>query len=154
MTKYIFGVDVGFSGAIAIISVIDGPLHVIDMPVIKSDRNELNTKEIKELFLTYPDAHVYIEKAQAMPKQGCVSMFRYGEGFGIIKGILAGLGIPYTLVTPQEWKKEMMSGMSKEKGASILRVNQLFPEIDIGNRKKDHGKADAILIAEYGRIKI
>lgn len=160
--KIIIGIDVGFSGAIATIrefsrNATSRSLYVeaMDMPCIKTGKkSELNTKTIKGILSSYPTGNlgVYIERAQAMPRQGCVSMFRYGKCAGLLEGILIGLGIPYTLVTPQAWKKAMMPGMDKEKGSSILRVNQLFPDFDIGGRKKDHGKADAILIAAYGRI--
>lgn len=159
--RIIIGIDVGFSGAIATIREIvrkDASrslyIEAVDMPVIKTGKKvELNTKEIRAILDCDKDKLiVWIEKAQAMPQQGCVSMFRYGKVAGIIEGILIGLGIPYTLVTPQAWKKAMMPGMDKEKGSSILRVNQLFPDCDIGGRKKDHGKADAVLIAAYGRI--
>ena len=42
----------------------------------------------------------------------------------------------------------MMHDMPKEKEASIMRVGQLYPDLVLG-RKKDHGIADAILIAKY-----
>ena len=150
----VIGIDIGFSGAIAILPRNDA-IYAYDMPLIKTGKkSELNVKAIKDIFCAYnkDSIEVYIERAQAMPQQGCVSMFRYGKCAGIIEGILIGLGIPYTLVTPQAWKKAMMPGMDKEKGSSILRVNQLFPYSEIGGRKKDHGKADAVLIAAFGRI--
>ncbi len=39
--------------------------------------------------------------------------------------------------------------MQKGKEASIYRVKQLYPNMDFPG-KKDHGKADDILIALYG----
>ena len=96
--------------------------------------------------------HVYIERAQAMPKQGVTSMFNYGKGFGLWLGLLIGIGFPYTLVSPRRWKASMLSDMPKDKGASILRAKQLFPasarEL---TRVKDHNRAEALLIAAYGQ---
>lgn len=75
----------------------------------------------------HPRFHVYVEQVSAMPKQGVSSSFNFGMGYGMWLGILAALQIPYTLVTPNRWKKEMMAGMGKEKEASCVRAAQLFP---------------------------
>ena len=47
----------------------------------------------------------------------------------------------------------MMPDMGKEKGASIQKVSQLHPELTL-TRVKDHGIADAVLIARYLRKNI
>jgi hypothetical protein len=78
-------------------------------------------------------------------------MFGFGKGYGMWIGIVAALEIPYTLVTPQAWKKELMQGI-KDKDAGRLRAMQLFPAYNEWLvRKRDIGRADALLIAEYGR---
>jgi crossover junction endodeoxyribonuclease RuvC len=68
--------------------------------------------------------------------------------YGFLRGVCAGLKIEYQLIHPKTWKKVMMFDMPKEKEASIMRVGQLYPDLVLG-RKKDHGIADAILIAKY-----
>ena len=102
------------------------------------------------------DPHAFVEKAQSMPGQGIASTARYMTGYGQILGILAGLYIPKTLVHPRTWKTKMMKDMPKEKGASILRCQQLYPEFakEFLTLKKHHGRADAILIAAYGVLEI
>lgn len=149
--KYYAGIDPGFTGAIAIIDGNQRLVEVHDMPVhgIKS-KPEIDCNKVIFILRVYSLSHIAIEKAQAMPKQGCVSMFRYGKVAGLLEGIITTLNIPYTLITPQAWKKRMMQGMDKGKGASIVRAEQLFDFHS--TRKKDHGKADAILLAEYGRL--
>lgn len=151
--NYYAGIDPGFSGAIAIIDDRQRIVEVHAMPLhgIKS-KQEIDCDKIISILLNYQLSHVAIEKAQAMPKQGCVSMFRYGDGYGQIKGICAAFVLKYTLVTPQAWKKRMMAGMDKGKGASIVRAKQLFNFTP--KSKTDHGRAEAILIAEYGRLLI
>lgn len=100
----------------------------------------------------YEDAQVFVEKVGPMKGQGVTSMFGFGMGYGIWLGVLATLQLPYTLVTPQAWKKEMLIGVGQEKGASIARAKQLFPYLsDCLTRAKDDGRAEAILIGEYGR---
>lgn len=148
----IMGIDPGFSGAIA---VIDGNSNKIlslhDMPTLKGDKNYLNINALKDILNEHKIDYAYLEHAQAMPKQGVVGMFRYGEVFGVIQGILHALRVPYELVKPQVWKKAIMSGMEKSKDSSIWKAEQLFPEF-ICKRKKDHGKAEALLIAWYGKV--
>lgn len=96
---------------------------------------------------------VTIEKVGAMPKQGVTSVFTFGYGFGVWIGVLAALEIPYQLVTPQSWKKLLMSGEPKEKDASRIVARRMWPDQteESLSRKKDHGRADAALLAEYGR---
>ena len=82
-------------------------------------------------------------------------------GFGIWLGILAALRIPVTRVEPLRWKKEMSITSGAEKGASVVRGLQLFPTCrDLTRQYKRggvmldtylHGRADALLIAEWGR---
>ncbi len=155
----ICGIDPGFTGAIANIDA-DGNVNVIDMPVIvtlkkgkkgkTSNKNELDGVGVYQMLHIMAPEHVYIEKAQTMPGQGIASSGRYMDAYGQIKGICIGAGIPYTLVHPKTWKKVIMPDMGKEKGEAIVRVRQLFPQVELP-LKKDHGKADALLICEYGR---
>ena len=93
-----------------------------------------------------------IEKIHSMPGQGVASMFSMGEGFGIWQGILQAFFMPTTFITPQAWKKALMAGMPKEKDASRIRAIQLFPSVaEELKLKKHHGRADALLIAEFLR---
>jgi hypothetical protein len=148
------GIDIGFSGAIAVLDeskIIDA----IDMPVLKAGkRTEINELHIRDLLASYKHIEdkiaVFIEKAQSMPGQGIASTGRYLMSYGQIRGICAGIGVGYTLVHPKTWKSAMMKDMPKEKQASIIRCQQLFPNFPLPQRK-DHGRADAILIAAYGR---
>ncbi len=143
----IAGIDPGFSGAICRMEPGIG-VQAFDMPVIKNKKNEIDEQALVGLLRGCD--HVFCEKSQVMPGQGISSSGRYMMSFGIIRGICAGLSIPYTLVAPQTWKKTMMPDMPKDKGASIIVAARLFPELMMV-RKKDHGKADSLLICEYGR---
>ena len=144
----IVGIDNGFTGAIAIMDTRKNALEAYEMPIIKNDKNEIDEGYLVSM-LTGCE-HVFLEKAQVMPKQGISSSGRYMMAYGIVRGVLAALRIPYTLVTPQRWKKAMMADMPKNKGASIIAASRLFPAVKL-SRKKDHGRADAILLCEFGR---
>src|SRR5207249_11958301 len=90
---------------------------------------------------------VILEEAQSMPGQGVRSMFTVGMGFGRWLGILAAVGLPYTRVRPQVWKRTL--GLGKDKEQARLRAQQLYPGAG-QRRKKDQGRADALLLAHYG----
>ena len=94
-----------------------------------------------------------IEHAQAMPKQGGVSMFNYGQHYGELIGIMTALGIKIIEVRAAVWKKAM--GLTKDKDASIALCERLFPSVDLlpsdRSRKPSDGMAEALLLAEYGR---
>jgi crossover junction endodeoxyribonuclease RuvC len=101
------------------------------------------------------NAHAYLEQVGAMPgggerKSGASSMFTFGHAAGVVEGILQGMAIPYTLVTPQAWKKR--AGLvGTDKDAARSRAIQLYPDLRILDLKgKGQAVADAILIARYG----
>ena len=143
------GIDVGFSGAIAVLDK-DGKIVIdIDMPIIQvGKKRELNEPNIHFILQGFQPLIVGIEKAQVMPGQGISSSGRYMASYGFLRGLCVGLGLEYQLIHPRTWKKKMMPDMPKEKEASIMRVGQLYPDVVL-KRKKDHGIADAILIARY-----
>lgn len=154
----IIGIDPGLEGGIAIISE-DG-LDVMPMPVnINQKGREIDERGLADLFMSVRVAgqpHAFLEKIHSMPKQGVRSTFNFGLGWGQVRGILAGLGIPYQLVRPQEWQKEMMIGYAP--GSENQIVSQLWPTVDfkksIRCKNLHSGMVDAALIAEYGRRKL
>lgn len=161
----IVGIDPGLSGAVAVINTGMGTVEIHDTPTeqivkAKGKKTDYLPANMAALFRVYSHTidHAFVEKVSAMPGQGVTSMFGFGKGFGIWQGVLAGLGIPYTLVIPQRWKKEIMEGLG-DKEAAIGRALQLYPQVSellsvkrgIVTKQQAIGRADALLIAEYGR---
>lgn len=143
------GIDPGQTGAMAIIDPTAGGYHrVWDFDDLDG-LSWLKTAVIGEISFK-----AVLEKVHSMPKQGVSSSFKFGMNFGIWRGRLEALGIPYDLVTPQKWQKEIFDSMTKtdRKTMSLDRARRLFPEMsDMLKRKKDHNRAEALLIAEYCR---
>ena len=143
--NYILGVDPGKTGAIAIVSSNAAQAEVWDMPETEADFIDL----VDEIIDTYGlPKGIYIESVHAMPGQGVTSMFRFGESFGKAQMFCAMFKVRWVLVTPQRWKKTLSLGRDKEE--SRARAKQLYPFIDL-KLKKHHNRAEALLIAEYGR---
>jgi crossover junction endodeoxyribonuclease RuvC len=174
MTKWL-GIDPGISGAVAVIE--DGNITFYDTPTVqvkvgKSVKNQLDPFACSQILRRYDDGiagsmMVTIEKVQPMPSfsrdkdgqpeerrtMGVTSAFNFGRDFGMWIGILAALNVPYMLAHPATWKRRILSDMEKGKDASRVKAMQLYPHVSIDlARKKDHGRADALLLARYGQL--
>ena len=148
------GIDPGATGGVAVLS--KDRAEAIPMPTVAG---EIWILEIARLLKELSPGLVVLEKAQPMRKggrvQGVTSAFTYGMGFGAIRGMLETLEIPHRLVTPQAWKKVVLAGTAKDKDAAINFVRRAYPAIDLtpGRKRVPHdGMADAVCIAEYGRV--
>lgn len=95
-----------------------------------------------------------VEKVGAMPGQGTVSMFSFGQSFGFILGVLTAFGIPYQLVPPRKWKAEY-GLLNTQKQASVDVAKRLFPEVSFlpteRCRKESDGMSDSLLLACYAQ---
>jgi crossover junction endodeoxyribonuclease RuvC len=154
------GIDPGKDGAVAIIG--SAAVTIVDTPTVstgKGTRQAYDERAMADLIFRAVDENsgcvFALEAVHSMPGQGVSSMFSMGEGFGLWKGILAAMRVPWMLVTPQRWKGALMDGQAKEKAASVLVAGRLFPAVArelVGPRGRAlDGRADALLIAEYLR---
>jgi crossover junction endodeoxyribonuclease RuvC len=151
----ILGVDPGIRGGCAIVMVRDGAapevVDIIDIPVAGVGAKErVDVLAMRAWIEQHRPDHAYIERAQAMPKQGASSGFKFGRSVGSIEATIACCGIPMTIIEPSAWKKfHHLRGGGKEGGRQ--RALQLFPSAHaLLARKKDHGRAEAALIALTG----
>jgi crossover junction endodeoxyribonuclease RuvC len=145
----VLGIDPGVHGGCAVVNVDSGELFdAIDIPVAGVGAKErVDVLTLRAWILTQAPSHAVIERAQAMPKQGASSTFKYGRAVGALEAVIACCEIPVTVIEPTAWKKiHGLRGSKKE--ASRLRALQLFPSAHaLLARKKDHGRAEAALIA-------
>lgn len=155
----ILGIDPGLSGAIACLDTTTGGLVVHDIPVhqVKTStrklQNNINAGALAELIRGFEPDWCGLEKVNAMPGQGVVSMFRFGQAYGITYGIVSALNIPVVHVTPQAWQKAVR--LPKGEGASNIRASEIFPRYaSVFARKKDHGRADAALICHFLNVEL
>lgn len=160
------GIDPGITGAIAVIDGHDVEFH--DTPIIAAGKkNVMDSAKCAALLRDIKaDAArfdiglmVTIEKVGSMPGEGVSSARSFGFGCGVWEGILAALEIPHQYVTPQRWQKEMLAGEPRVKGekrdknVSRRIAKRLWPSQteEALSRVKDHGRAEAALMAEWGR---
>lgn len=75
-----------------------------------------------------------------------------GQIQGILIALAAVYGISYEVINPQTWKPQMMPGQARDKDAARQKAIQLFPSVaEELKREKDHNRAEALLLAEWGR---
>ena len=145
---YYLGVDPGKKGGIAL-------LHNTELELAVDFDKARFLDVLSFLSRERETTRSCVEKVHAMPKQGSVSMFTFGQSFGWILGALDASEISYQLIEPRRWKAEF--GLNSDKTRSIEVAKQLFPAaylIPKGCRTPHDGIAEALLMAEYARRKL
>jgi crossover junction endodeoxyribonuclease RuvC len=152
----LLGIDPGaVSGGCAIVEFSDGIapqlVDAIDLPIIGvKAKQRIDVLALRDWIVQHKPDHAYVERGQAMPRQGASSGFKFGRGCGALEATIQLLEIPMMIVEPTAWKKfHQLRGGDKEAGRQ--RALQLFPAAHaLFARKKDHGRGEAALIALYG----
>lgn len=147
---FTIGVDPGLTGAIALLR--DGEFaDVFDIPTMgrgKGSKQQVNCAELGRIVRELPPCPVWIELVGAMPKQGVASTFQFGRTAGALDAVFPVLGFAVNYVTPQAWKRTH-NLIGSEKDIARTRAIHLFPSAPL-TRKRDIGRADALLIAAHG----
>jgi hypothetical protein len=149
------GIDVGVQGAIGFVDESGAFLDVLDLPMLKTStgRQALDRAELVSILRAKAPAFVTVELVGVRPGEGAVGAFAFGKGQGIILGILTALGIPHNEVQPQVWKKLVGIPAGSPKDVSIATAKRLLPgSVEYLKRKKDDGRAEALLMAYRARI--
>ena len=164
--KHYIGIDPGSHGYIVVLN--ENGEYLNSLAIEDSTEQEV----VNFLKRANLECTCAMEDVHSMPGQGVATTFAFGRNVGFLQGILVALQIPYTLVTPRKWQKEMWiakdmvftvrkdkHGEDKRqvapKPTSINAATRLFPTTDL--RKSDRarnphdGKCDALLIALYAK---
>lgn len=158
------GIDPGFSGALGWIASNGDSFQVHDLPVVKvKKRLQFDIPALNALVYGInqwtPELVVGLEDPTTRPGEGAERCKRFGEGIGILKGLLTAHQISYECISPNLWKGRLGLPGKDKKGANMagaqLLVSQ-YPQMEnmvYGPRGgiKD-GRLDALLIAHWMRI--
>lgn len=164
--QIVIGIDNGLDGGAVVLEDKAAPVLFIT-PTLGQTKRSYDLAEMVRFLELYAYSKrapgnvaimVFLERAQAMPKQGVSSTFSIGLGYGAWQGMLAALRLPFTIVSPQTWQKPMFMGVTHNgdtKRASAMVAQRLHPGIDwrkSTRAKNPHdGLTDALCIAEYGK---
>ena len=154
------GIDPGLTGAVAFVN--DQHQHaralVFDLPR-HATAHRLDGYALAALMREHSPAdeacRVYLEQIHAAANHsgGGASMQSMGSmmrSVGIILGAIDCTRFPLTEVGPQRWKR--FFGLDSNKAKSLQLARRLYPELQPAlKRAKDDGRAEAVLIAHWGR---
>ena len=161
------GIDNGADGGIVALGakgeLIDGVIMpTMDVGVMRKGKRGkkrlLNMNEVHRLFREWResdnDVYAVLEHAQVFPGEGRSTAFNAGRGYGAMEMALVATGIPYEIVRPRSWQKEILKGIEgcDTKARAILKVQRAVPNLNLlpGRKRKPHtGLADAACMALY-----
>jgi hypothetical protein len=150
LTTYFLGVDPGKSGGWAIINSYSEPIDC----GLYTEKWIWDWGKPDRAMPTLGSciALACLESVHAMPGQGVSSMFKFGTNFGWWQGFMQGSKIPFELITPNRWMKEILDSEGGKKTPERRRefVERKWPEVNV-KRKKDSGVIDALCLAEFAR---
>lgn len=156
MQSLYLGIDPGLHGAIAALDGSGAVIGTWPMPVVGGEVHAAGLADlVRHLICTHTIARAAVEKVSSMPKQGVASTFSFGTGWGMVRGVLATLSVPVQLVAPTLWKKAVLAGLTHDKTGALRYCASRWPHADLvlpGCRKPHDGIADALCLAEYGRL--
>lgn len=166
------GIDIGVTGAIAVRDTKYGVQEkegwrLIDIPTftLKNSTGGINTvydiKKTFEIFqdlrgslATIEDLHAIGQKPGKFGGHGAKANFSMGEGLMLIVAALTMNDIPIYRVAPATWKAKMLQGITdkSDKNKVLMRTQEQYPVLaPYLTRVKDHNRAEAVHILEYGR---
>ncbi|XP_038980671.1 Holliday junction resolvase MOC1, chloroplastic [Phoenix dactylifera] len=159
-SEWVVGIDPDVHGALALLKA-DGSAQVFDTPrlkvlVGKRVRKRLDARSIIQLLRNF-DAPLgtiaFIEQSIPFPQDGKQGWWSGGFTYGLWIGILVASGFSVVPVSSRLWKDRFnLSRSTPNKDDSREAASTLFPSLSsLLKRKKDHGRAEALLIAAYGK---
>ena len=171
-SKCYVGIDPGSKGFISVQK--DGVWEHVSL----EDTDLLDVgKYIKKLKEENENIFAILEDVHAIFGASAKSTFNFGLNKGFLLGLLIGNRIPYAMVAPKEWQKEMWDNYDieyefkkvvrqgkeitrkevKTKQTSINCCKRIFPDLDLRKTTRckniDDNKVDSILLSEYARRK-
>lgn len=159
--RKILGIDPGLSGGLSIIDEQFNLIACIPMPVVKTDsgKNRVDPRPVFDFISLHKPELAIVELVGARPGQGVVSMFSFGDAYGVVRSLAETLCPEVVYARPQEWKGfQGLSGLSKDQVAEV--AYEVFGEAQIYGkpykrkgqikRKTCDGISDSLMIAKYG----
>lgn len=148
------GIDVGVTGAIAAIDSDARLLACADLEVTRYGKfawcEPLSLVRFIRDAANGGPVQAWVEYVAPMPKLGVVASAGMGRTHGSVLAALQVAGVAFEMVAPQAWKRRLNVTADKNSSLDLARIK--FPGAECFERKKDHNRAEAALIAYHGRM--
>ena len=163
--KCYLGIDLGLSGGISLVDEDDNllclPMPIYKIIVNKKVKNQYNINEIwnyfSDLLMEFNIQSAIFERVRNFPGQSSQTGFSLGYGTALFETVFTSLNIPYQIIEPQKWQKEMFKGINYTKDetkiASVMAAKKLWPKAKFTlterSSKASDGLTDSALMAIY-----
>ena len=157
-TMSVLGVDIGATGALALLEDNGQLVDVWDMPTLADgpkNRRTVNAPLLAEIIYKSHADRAYVERVGPRPMEGAVGAFAFGDCKGVIRGCLAAAAIPTIFITPVQWKRivGVPPGKDMKDQARSNAINRWPGLASKFARKMDDGRAEAALIGLAGLLR-
>ncbi len=152
----VIGIDIGATGAIALVDESGELIDVADMPVLNDGptaRRAVNAPLLAAIVTRWGASRAFVEFVGARPGEGVVGAFAFGRSRGVVEGVLAACAVPATHIAPAAWKRAVgvPPGQEGAKGRARSEAIRRWPaKATLFARVRDDGRAEAALIAVAG----
>ena len=151
MTFYI-GIDPGLAGGVGVVGA-GGPIEAHPMPRLGK---AVDVRSLRDILGQYSGVfvQVIIEQQSIRPRQS--GAMTIGANYGRLLGLLEADAWPYHVVTPAQWNRALkipsgLTGTAKKQAAYKVAQDRWGHVLDL--RPQNDGQVEALLIAEYGRLR-
>jgi crossover junction endodeoxyribonuclease RuvC len=157
-TLSVLGIDIGATGAIALLEDNGQLVDVFDMPCLHDgpkNRRTVNAPLLAEIIYKSHASRAFVERVGPRPMEGSVGAFAFGDSKGVVRGCLAAAAIPAIFITPVQWKRAVgvPPGKDMKDQARSNAINRWPAKAELFKRKMDDGRAEAALIGLTGLLR-
>lgn len=155
----VLGIDIGVTGAVCAVDGA-GTAAIADLPTTEIAgqrvvRRKVSVTGLRDLILQFvPPGHAamaLIEDVHMGMGKGGAARSSLDLNRGRVEAVLELLRLDVKVVQPPTWKRHY-GLLRTEKAESLERARGLYPQVaHMLKRAKDHNRAEALLIAHYGR---
>lgn len=150
------GIDIGLTGAVSAIKP-DGTATIVDLPVRTDDRRidaRALIHMLRELVPVGFDALALIEdiRVRAMGNRPTTHSTEHSLSVsrGIVQATLDIARFKTEPIQPMNWKR-FYGLIGADKDDALVMARKLYPDLQpLLARKKDHNRAESLLIAHFG----
>jgi hypothetical protein len=151
MTDAILAIDIGRTGALALLTPTGDLLAVEDMPVTADGpayRLAPNAALVAAIVRRWQPARAVVEHVAARAGDAPSGAFSFGRSRGVIEGVLGAQAVPVQFVTPAWWKRRAGIPAGRDmKGLARSKAIARWPQhAEFFAREMDHDRAEASLL--------
>jgi crossover junction endodeoxyribonuclease RuvC len=152
----ILGIDIGVTGAIALLDETGALLEISDMPTLHDGpqgRRAINAPLLAAIIFKSHADRAFVESVNARPGEGPTGAFAFGRARGVIEGVLAAAGLPVSFITPASWKRAVGLTLASKDASRAEAIRRWPNHAELFARVKDDGRSEAALIGVAGLMR-